>query len=66
MNKTSIDRKLIEAFKTYIKIFNKEPSNYNELTNFNNLLSSISKTYDVTYDQINEQLIRKYKNLLNP
>lgn len=62
---TTIDKKLVEAFKSYTKIYNKEPGDYNELIEFNNLLSEILKTYDVTYDQIDKNIILKYKNLIN-
>ena len=60
-----IDRELVEAFKTYVRLHNKEPNNYDELLKFNNLLSEILKTYDVTYDQIDKNIIIKYKKLTN-
>lgn len=59
------DKKMIEVLKTYIRLYNKEPESYDELLEFRKLLSSIVKTYDVTYDQIDEDILLKYKNLIN-
>ena len=61
----TIDKELVEAFKTYVRLHNKEPRDYDELLRFNNLLSEILKTYDVTYDQIDKDIILKYKKLTN-
>ena len=56
---------LQKIYITYIRLNKKEPKNYDELLNYFETLSSIIKTYDVTYDQIDEELISKFKNLLN-
>lgn len=61
----TIDKELVEAFKTYVRLHNKEPMDYDELLRFNNLLSEILKIYDITYDQIDKDIILKYKKLTN-
>ncbi len=59
------DKKLREVYRCYMKLYNKEPNDYNELLEFSKILSSISKTYDLTYDQIDKDTLLKYKNLIN-
>ncbi len=59
------DKKMVEVFKTYVRLHDKEPESYNELLEFRKLLSSILKIYDVTYDQIDEDILLRYKNLIN-
>ena len=59
----SIDKELIETETTHFRLYNKQPMDYDELLRFNNLLSEILKTYDVTYDQIDKDIILKYKKL---
>jgi len=59
------DKKMVKIFKLYKRLYNKEPSDYNELLQFHNLMSEIVKTYNVTYEQIDKDIILKYKNLIN-
>ena len=59
------DKKMVKIFKVYVRLYNKEPSDYNELLQFHNLMSEIVKTYNVTYEQIDKDVILKYKNLIN-
>ncbi len=59
------DKKMVKIFKLYVNLYNKEPSDYNELLQFHDLISEIVKTYNVTYEQIDKDIILKYKNLTN-
>jgi len=59
------DKKMVKIFELYKRLYNKEPSNYNELLQFHNLMSEITETFNITYEQINEEFILKYKNLIN-
>ena len=59
------DKKMVKIFKLYKRLYNKEPSDYNELLQFHNLMSEIVKTYNITYEQIDKNVILKYKNLIN-
>ena len=59
------NEEIAKALKLYIQLYNKEPSNYNELLKFHNLMAEIIKTYNVTFEQINKEIIIKYNNLFN-
>lgn len=59
------NEKMAKVLKLYIRLHNKEPKDYNELRQFHNLMSEIVKTYNVTYEQIDKEIIVKYTKLFN-
>lgn len=59
------NEEMIKVLKLYIRLYNKEPSNYNELRQFHDLMAEIIKTYNVTFEQIDKELIIKYTKLFN-
>jgi len=59
------DEKMVKIFELYKHLYNKEPQDYNELLQFHNLMSEITETFNITYEQINEEFILKYKKLIN-
>jgi len=59
------NEEMSKVLKLYIRLYNKEPQNYNELRQFHDLMAEIIKTYNVTFEQINKELIIKYTKLFN-
>ena len=59
------NEEMAKVLKLYIRLYNKEPSDYNELLKFHDLMSEIVRTFDVPYEQITEKHIIKYNNLTN-
>ncbi len=59
------DKKMVRIFELYKRLYNKEPKDYNELLEFHNLMTEITETFNIDYEQINEEFIQKYNKLIN-
>lgn len=64
-NNNISNEEMSKVLKLYIHLYNKEPSDYNELLKFHDLMSEIIKTFDIPYEQITKNHIIKYNNLIN-
>lgn len=55
---------LRKTYECYKRLYNKEPLNQKEFLLFNEVINSISRTFDITYDQINKKILEDYYKLL--
>ncbi len=57
------DEKLVDTYKCYQKLYNKEPNTHKELLQFQKIVDNITRTFNISCNQIDEKILIEYNKL---
>lgn len=58
------DEKLVDTYKCYQRLYNREPNTHKELLKFQEIVDNISRTFNISCDQIDEKILIEYNKLI--